>query len=201
MNVKSGDPPSSSYPPVGTAATHSLAAGGVHRIEDRVHRQDPSPAYSTTMHHPLAHPSTSVIVHGSEWVEEPVFIPIGGMVPRLHWSVRGQDGRVLTEGCDTSDRTPFDYFMMMFPQDHLAAIARKTNIRLIASKRSRVAVGEILKFFGGLVLMSRFEFGTGGTLVVNTKDKLHSGPRIWSYRHVAQSLERPVRSDSALASA
>jgi hypothetical protein len=36
MNVKSGDPPSSPSSPVGIAATHSLAAGGVHRIEDGV---------------------------------------------------------------------------------------------------------------------------------------------------------------------
>jgi hypothetical protein len=75
MNVKSGDPPSSTSSPVGTTATHSLAAGGVHRIEDGVHRQDPNPAYSTTMHHPPAHPPTTVIVHGSEWVEDPVLIP------------------------------------------------------------------------------------------------------------------------------
>jgi hypothetical protein len=88
MKFKSGDPPYSPSSPVGTAATHSLAAGGDHRIEDGVHRQDPNPAYSTSMHHPPAHPPTTVIVHGSEWVEEPVLIPIGGMVPRLHWSVR-----------------------------------------------------------------------------------------------------------------
>jgi Transposase IS4 len=98
-------------------------------------------------------------VHGVEWFEEDVRIPIGGLVPRIPWCVRCADGSIVSEACDRSDKTPYDYFMMMYPHEHLITVCRLTNKRLVNAGNKRTTVGEILKFYGILVLMTRFEFG------------------------------------------
>jgi hypothetical protein len=47
----------------------------------------------------------------------------------------------------------------MLQYAHLGEIARLTNIRLLQQKRALISVGQLLEFFGILVLMTRFEFG------------------------------------------
>jgi Transposase IS4 len=101
----------------------------------------------------------TAVVHGQEWYEEEVRIPIGGPVMRRPWSVRRLQGDIISESTDFSSLPPYDYFLAMFPYAHLGEIARLTNIQLLQQKCSLISVGELLKFFGVLVLMTRFEFG------------------------------------------
>jgi Transposase IS4 len=67
--------------------------------------------------------------------------------------------RYRIESTDFSALTPYDYFLAMFPYVHLGEIARLTNVHLLQQKRALNSVGELLKFFGVLVLMTRFELG------------------------------------------
>ena len=47
----------------------------------------------------------------------------------------------------------------MFPLEHLGVIVRLTNVSLCHTKKTKTTEGEILKFFGILILVTRFEFG------------------------------------------
>jgi hypothetical protein len=79
------------------------------------------------------------------WFEEEVKMPIGGSVPRVPWSVRSSEGFVVTEGCDKSDRTPYDYFMLMFPYEHLGVMCRLSNKQLSIYNFTRTTIGQILR--------------------------------------------------------
>jgi hypothetical protein len=100
-----------------------------------------------------------ILSHGYEWVEEPVLAPIGGSDCYRNWYVRGWDGTDICEGADTSGRAPLDYFFDMFPHKHLQVIVILTNEGLRQNELEPISIGELLKYFGILVLMTRFEFG------------------------------------------
>jgi Transposase IS4 len=99
------------------------------------------------------------VVHDQEWFEDEVTNPIGGPVIRRPGSVRRLQGDVITESTDFSSLTLYDYFLAMFQYAHLGEIVRLMNVHLLQQKRALISVGELLKFFGVLVLMTRFEFG------------------------------------------
>ena len=107
--------------------------------------------------HPATNPSVSV--HGTDWYEMKATCPIGGHIPRTFWTVRGLNGDTLHEGACYRNRKPFDCFMDMFPQRHLVAITYMTSNSLAQLNKPETTVSEILKFFGILILMTRFEFG------------------------------------------
>jgi Transposase IS4 len=78
---------------------------------------------------------------------------------RRPWSVRRLQGDLTSESTDFSSLTPYVYFLAMFPYAHLGENARLTNIHSQRQKLALISVGELLKFFGVLVFMARFEFG------------------------------------------
>ena len=99
------------------------------------------------------------IAHGTEWHKEEVTVPIGGWVARQAWSVKTSTGANITENGFVTDRIIIDYFMIMFPLDRLGLIVRLTNATLCQTKKARTTEGEILKFLGILILVTRFESG------------------------------------------
>ena len=64
--------------------------------------------------------------------------------------------------------TPFDYFTWMFPMGHLGAIVDLTNVNLGRLCKSMTSSQEILRFFGILVLMTRYEYGNRRNLWTTT---------------------------------
>jgi hypothetical protein len=72
--------------------------------------------------------------------------------------VRRLQGDVVTESIDLSSLTPYDNFLAKFSYARCREIVRLTNIRLLQQKRELISVGELLRFFGVLVLKTRFEF-------------------------------------------
>lgn len=119
---------------------------------------------------PAATPETtiSVTAHGLEWHDAEVLQPIGGPVARRPWSVRTLGGDIITEDGDSvgygRTRTPLDYFFSVFPQDQLARMARLTSSRLTEAGALATSPGELLKFIGILILITRFEFGSRAEL-------------------------------------
>ena len=64
----------------------------------------------------------------------------------------------------SQDWTRYDAFMHMFPRLHLMTIVRKTNIQLQTKQEKMTTTEEIIKLFGVLILITRFEFGSRASL-------------------------------------
>lgn len=65
---------------------------------------------------------------------------------------------------DGGDASPFDFFLMLFPPQKLTAMVRMINKQLISKSLLQTSTVEMLKFFGVMVLCTRFKFGSGAAL-------------------------------------
>jgi len=112
--------------------------------------------------------ASPTLAHGFEWRDQQVLQPIGGPVPRKPWSVRALGGDIISEGGDAvgfgRTRTPLDYFFAVFPQDQLTRVTELTSAKLESRRLPPTSPGEILKFFGILILATRFQFGSRADL-------------------------------------
>ena len=63
-----------------------------------------------------------------------------------------------------TETTPMKAFMLMFPQEQLEVMLRLTNERLTKLKLDVTKIEELLKWFGVLILATRFEFGSRSDL-------------------------------------
>jgi hypothetical protein len=101
--------------------------------------------------------------HGVLWEEEDVLQPVGGDVPRRLWTLQTAAGDTIFESGDSGSavppRGPYDYLMAVFPPDQLARMVELTNDKLATNKQPQLTTGELLKFFGVLILGTRHEFG------------------------------------------
>ena len=96
--------------------------------------------------------------HGREWNAQAVTLPLNGSIPKRDWSVRGSLGQHISFGHAPRDLEPIDFFLLMFPSEHLSKIVHATSRRLRARAKKPTSAGEFLRFFGVLVLMTRVEF-------------------------------------------
>jgi len=119
----------------------------------------------------LIRPCPPVVVHGFEWRDADVLQPIGGPVARRAWSVRTLRDEIIAEGGDAvgfgRSRTPPDYFFAVFPQDQLARMVRLTSAKSVQAGVMPTSPGELVKFFGVLLLSTRFEFGSRAGVVMD----------------------------------
>ena len=65
----------------------------------------------------------------------------------------------IAENQGSTGLTPYDYFSWMFPMLHLRTIVDQTNLNLARHAKRFTSTSEILKFFGVLVLITRYEYG------------------------------------------
>lgn len=100
-----------------------------------------------------------VTSHGIDWSYKDIRVPLNGSVPRRMWSVSHVAGSRIAEDQGVTDMSPLDYFQWMFPMSHLRIIVRLTNAELSKLDKSPTSESEVLRFFGILLLMSRYEFG------------------------------------------
>ena len=56
--------------------------------------------------------------------------------------------------------TWIDVFLLVFPPDHLLKIIAPTNQKLRAQEYASITKGGLIKFFGIIILGSRYEFGS-----------------------------------------
>ena len=113
---------------------------------------------------PIGVEGVSITAHEREWTNREVSLPLNGSTAQRPWKVIGPTGDVLIQGNPKYEMEPYDFFMWMFPQDHLTAITELTNVKLEKGNLLRTTAGEILRFFGVLILMSRFEFSSRRSL-------------------------------------
>ena len=109
--------------------------------------------------------------HGCKWFkdDEATKQDIGGRVPFREWSQKTTVGEEITAGCDVNcRRSRLDYFLLMFPPTQLQEMCRLTNFQLNKKEARETTIGEILKFFGIMILATRFEFQSRASLWSNT---------------------------------
>ena len=103
------------------------------------------------------------MAHERQWFDEGEMmdLPTNGPFVRRTWKLTCQyTGKEFTPGCDLlKQQTPLDYFMAVFPREQLKMMVEETSVKLAVDGSPRTTQGEILKFFGVMLLIARFEFG------------------------------------------
>ncbi|KAG7352288.1 transposase IS4 [Nitzschia inconspicua] len=114
------------------------------------------------------------ICHGTEWRESDpdTLLEVNGPVPHRSWSVRTTiAGETIRPGDDIQQRlSRLDYFLLMFPPSQLTLMhllmneeIQKINTFTPATHQA-MTKGELLKFFGVIILCTKFEFGNRASL-------------------------------------
>ena len=105
---------------------------------------------------------------GRHWYNGATDVEVGGCVPKKHWKMTDQDGsgRTFTPKCATegSNLEPLDYFLASFPMKQLQQMVARTSAVLVENTLAPTSSGEVLKFLGINILITRFEFGSRATL-------------------------------------
>ena len=102
--------------------------------------------------------NNDIVANGASWRSNNSNEYINGNVPSHNFRVTGPGGDYVIQRYCPSALRPIDYFMCMFPLDHLSDIASATTQVLISKNLAGTSVTEVLKFFGILILITRFEF-------------------------------------------
>jgi Transposase IS4 len=76
------------------------------------------------------------------------------------WQFQGRDGKWMSkdDGVELK-HTPLDYFMAAFPPNALKQILILTNKSLRKNEGKEIELGELLRFFGVILLITKFDFG------------------------------------------
>ena len=106
--------------------------------------------------------------HGRKWYHGNTKADVNGKYPAKYWKMTDQygRGREYTPGCDhgKDELRPIDYFLACMPKEQLQEMESRTSVKLAKHGKSPTSVGEVLKFFGVLILCTRFEFGNRASL-------------------------------------
>ena len=109
-------------------------------------------------------------VHEQEWfVDDPATkLPVNGNYHSRNWPVKTRMGYMLGHGGDHQNSySRLEYFLMLFPPQQLQLIIQITNNELAMARKNYTTAGEIVKFFGVMLLVTRFEFGSRASLWSN----------------------------------
>jgi Transposase IS4 len=109
-------------------------------------------------------------VHGYIWQTGDVELPVGGASRSRVWAVHLPSGIVLHAGQESCEYSALDLFLVSFPPSQLKEMRRLTNIQMRKQRYNEVTCGELLNFFGVLVLMTRLEFGSRASLWSTTPE-------------------------------
>ena len=109
-------------------------------------------------------PTPVAVANDRRWYEGPTDAPVNGpfQVGGEFWEVTDQyHGTKLKPGCDKSKKSlnPFDFFIAMFPKKQLEEMVVNTSEALNIKGKPSTSTGEMLKFFGVMILATRYEFG------------------------------------------
>ena len=118
---------------------------------------------------PVAEPVAYVQeAHGQKWIKMDAVkgrLQCNGIVQKRKWYCNTAGGGRISESSDTAKTmSRLDYFLAMFPMSQLMHIVTLTNPFLLASKEETTSTGEIIVFFGVVLLGTRFEFSSRAEL-------------------------------------
>ena len=117
------------------------------------------------------HTEVAATVHDQEWfVDDPATkLPVDGNYHFHNWAIKTRMGYMLGRGGDHQNSySCLEYFLMLFQPEQLQLILQLTNNELAMERKNYTMPGEIVKFFGVMLLVTRFEFGSRASLWSNT---------------------------------
>ena len=115
-------------------------------------------------------PEAAAMVHDQEWfVDDPATkLPVNGNYHSCNWAVKTRMGYILGQGGDHQNSySRLEYFLMLFPPEQLQLILQLTNNELAMARKNYTMAGEIVQFFGAMLLVTWFEFGSRASLWSN----------------------------------
>jgi hypothetical protein len=131
----------------------------------------PPPAVDPPVHPPaVTTPPVPpvVVIHEQEWFIDDAAIksPQNQRANNYKaWGMRDSIGNIHGPGTDRGRHlSRLDYFLMSFPPKQLSKMIRLTNRALIAASRKQATKGELLKYFGVMILCTRYEFTSRASL-------------------------------------
>jgi hypothetical protein len=104
---------------------------------------------------------------------------INGSVNPIEWSFKDEMGEDMSEDDDVgSEWSVLDYFLACFSPNAMKHILYLTNKKLEEDEQPEMGMGELLKFFGVLILITRFEFSNHRTcgVPIRTTGSFHLRP-------------------------
>ena len=110
------------------------------------------------------------MVHNQEWfVDDPAMkLPVNGNYHSHNWAVKTRMGYILGRGGDDQNSySCLEYFLVLFPPEQLQLILQLTNNELAMARKNYTTAGDIVKFFGVMLLVTQFEFGSRASLWSN----------------------------------
>ena len=107
------------------------------------------------------------MVHDQEWfVDDPATkLPVNGNYHFHNWAIKTRMGYMDRD--HQNSYSCLEYFLILFPPEQLQLILQLTNNELAMVRKNYTMAGEIVKFFGVLLLVTRFEFGSRASLWSN----------------------------------
>ena len=116
-----------------------------------------------------------------------MYSPIRGAIQRQIWSVQMSDGARLIEGGGMANYRIADIFKAIFLMRHMSNIVAWTSQNLELLNKPYKTEIEILRFFGSLILETRFQFN-------NRRDLWSSSPSS-KYKHAATFSKTRISRD------
>jgi hypothetical protein len=117
-------------------------------------------------------------VQGSLWLDRDDGLPVNDPVQYRSWALRTTTGETLSAAGGIGARSALDVFLLMFPSLQLQEMRRLTNRELQAKGRTARSE-EMLKYFGLLLLTTRFDFGERALVVDQPGAQVHPASRSW----------------------
>ena len=124
-------------------------------------------------------PEADATAHDQEWFVDDAAarLPVNGNYHFRNWAVKTRMGYMLGRGGDHQNSySRIEYFLMLFPPpppppppppEQQQLILQLTNHELGMARKTYTSAGEIVKFFGVMLLATRFEFGSRASLWSN----------------------------------
>jgi hypothetical protein len=108
----------------------------------------------------FSRPSSSMALsgHGND------VLPVNGPVQYRPWALRTPTGETLSAAGGIGERSALDISLLTFPPLKLQEMKRLTNRELQAKGKTPTTLGDILKYLGLLLLLTRFEVGERASL-------------------------------------
>jgi hypothetical protein len=107
-------------------------------------------------------PTPAVVVYDTAWYvddDATMMIPINGAFPKNNWYVTNSINVPFGVGSDQEGHLScLDYFLMMYLREKINSMVQLTNAQLWVHHKKEMSKGELICFFGMMVLVTEFQF-------------------------------------------
>ena len=109
----------------------------------------------------------TVVCHDREWFDDPAacLSGVGQSSVARKWLIRdGVGGTIDGRSVQKGHLSRMDFFLLMMPPRQLELMTRETNTQLLRLGHKSTTTGELLKMFGVLILITKYQFASRASL-------------------------------------